>query len=152
MTSRGTVFGLLLAGLATLAACNGGGTGTVNVVVQPCVLPSGTTVTLAYPVPGATGVPDSPGQVVVAVSSPLPASWQVVLGVTGFGYYAESLLTPIAPGAIPTPYAAPTSSPISYEASGLTSALPAGTGIQVLLNDESSACNSYPQVGAFTTH
>lgn len=151
MTSHGAVCGVLLAGLCALAACSGA-TPQGYAAIQPCLLPSGTTVTLAYPVPGATNVPDSPGQVVVAVSSPLPAGWQVVLGVVGVGYYYESLLTPIAPSAIPTPYAAPTSTPISYEGSGLTSALPAGTGIQVLLNDQSSACNSYPQVGTFTTH
>jgi hypothetical protein len=152
MTSRAAPYGILIAALAALAACNSGIVTAPNVPAQPCVLPSGTTVTLAYPIPGATGVPDSPGQVVLAVSSPLPATWQVVLGVTGYGYYAEALLTPIAPAAIPTPYAAPTSTPISYEASGLTSALPAGASVQVLLNDESSSCNSYPQVGAFTTH
>jgi hypothetical protein len=151
MKSRTALLGALVAGVATLAACNTGSSVHGYTPIQPCVIPSGTTVTLAYPIPGATGVPDSPAQIVVAVSSPLPAGWQVVLGFNGAGYAAESLLTPIAPSAIPTPYAAPTSTPISYEGSGLTSALPGGTLVQVLLNDQTSSCNGYPQIGTFTT-
>jgi hypothetical protein len=151
MTSRAAIWGVLLVGLAALAACNSGSSGVGYAPIVPCVVPSGTTVTLAYPIPGATGVPDTPAQIVVAVSSPLPSSWQIVLGVTGYGYVGESLLTAIQPTAIPTPYASPTATPFSFEASGLTSSLPAGTAIQVLLNDESSTCNGYPQVGTFTT-
>lgn len=151
MRSRAALSGIVLAGVAALAACGGLSTsGTVPTIA--CVLPSGTQVALAYPVPGATGVPDSPGQVVVAVSSPLPASWQVVVEITGQVPTGGALLTAIQPAAIPTPYATPAFASPSYETSGLTSALPAATMVQVGLNDESSDCNSYPVIGSFTTH
>jgi hypothetical protein len=151
MRSRAVVFGLLLAGVSVLAACNGSASSQGYAAVVPCVFPAGTTVTLAYPIPGATGVSDALAQIVVAVSSPLPASWAVVLAA-GTAGSTETSLTAIAPNAIPTPYAAPTSSPISYESSSVVSgALPAGSGIAVLLEDTSSTCDGYPQVGTFTT-
>lgn len=118
----------------------------------PCVLPSGVLTALAFPIPGATNVPDSPGQIVVAVSSSLPATWQLVVQIPGVLLQGESLLTTIAPSAIPTPYAVPTFAAPTYEASGLTSALPPASTINVLLNDESSPCNQYVLVGSFGTH
>ena len=150
MTSRLAVCGVLLAGFGALAACTSSATPQGYTPVVPCVVPAGTTVTLAYPVPGATGVPDALSQVVVAVSSPLPATWKIVLGAAGNGY-GEELLTAIAPNAIPTPYAAPTSTPISYESSIVSGSLPAGSLVGVLLADTSSTCNAYPQIGTFST-
>jgi hypothetical protein len=151
MRSRAALLGIVLAGVAALAACGGLATsGTVPVIM--CVLPAGTQVALAYPVPGATGVPDSPGQIVVAVSSPLPATWQVVVEVPGQVATGGALLTAILPSAIPTPYATPSFASPAYETSGLTGSLPAASTVQIGLNDESSDCNSYPLIGSFTTH
>jgi hypothetical protein len=152
MKRRPVLLGIVVAGISALAACNGGGgANPPAVTVVPCVVPSGTLVALAYPEPGATHVPDSPGQVVIAVSSPLPATWQVVLEYPGGGLAPEGLLNAIAPSSIPTPYATPTFAAPSYESSGLGSALPAGTTLEVLLNDQSSSCNQFPQIGSFTT-
>ena len=106
---------------------------------------------LAYPVPGASGVPDSPGQVVIAASTALPNSWQVVLQFPYGGLLPEDLLNTVAPAAVPTPYATPSFANPVYQSSGLTSALPAATTVNVLLNNQASNCNSFPSVGTFTT-
>ena len=66
-------------GMLALAACGGGNSNSnPSVTVIPCVLPTGTQVALAYPISGATGVPDAPGQVVIAASPALPTNWQAV--------------------------------------------------------------------------
>ena len=152
MKLRPAFLGVLIFGMAVLAACsNGGGTNVPVLTLIPCVVPSGTLVALAYPEPGATAVPTSPGQVVVAVSSPLPNTWQVVLQYPG-GYLGwEGLLNTIAPASIPTPYAVPTFANPTYASSGLTSALPPNTTVNVLLNNQASVCNQFPQIGSFTT-
>jgi hypothetical protein len=152
MKTRPAFLGALLLGVAFLAACNGGGsTLQPQLVLIPCTLPSGTLVALAYPEPGATAVPTSPGQVVIALSTPLPNTWQVVLQYPS-GYLGwEGLLNAIAPASIPTPYAVPTFANPTYESSGLTSALPPNTTVTVLLNNQGSACNQFPPIGSFTT-
>jgi hypothetical protein len=143
---------VLIGTAAVLAACNGGGNASYpSVVSVPCVVPSGTLVSLAYPAPGATHVPDSPGQVVLALSSPLPNTWQVLLELSNGSLGSEGLLNPIAPSSVPTPYATPTFANPTYETSGLTSGLPANMLVTVLLNDQSSNCNQYPPIGSFTT-
>jgi hypothetical protein len=153
MKTRWSFLGALILGVAFLAACNSGTTtyAPPSYTVIPCTLPSGTLAALAYPEPSATAVPTSPGQVVIAVSTALPNTWQVVLQFPS-GYLAwQSLLNTIAPSAIPTPYAVPTFANPTYESSGLTSALPANTTINVLLNNQGSICNQFPQIGSFTT-
>ena len=145
MKRRPVLLGIVVAGISALAACNGGGgANPPPVAIVPCVVPSGTLVALAYPEPGATHVPDSPGQIVIAVSSPLPPS-TASAAATGPRCSARSA------SSIPTPYATPTFAAPSYESSGLGSALPAGTTMEVLLNDQSSSCNQFPQIGSFTT-
>lgn len=152
MKLRSAFLGALIAGAAALAACNnGGGTNLPVLTLIPCTLPSGTLVALAYPEPGATAVPTSPGQVVIALSTPLPNTWQVVLQFPYGPPAWEGLLNPIAPASIPTPYAVPTFANPTYETSGLTSALPPNTTVNVLLNNQASACNQFPQIGSFTT-
>jgi hypothetical protein len=151
MNVRSALWGGVLLSIVALAACNGGGNTNPAPVVVPCTFPTGTQVALAYPAPGATAVPDSPGQVVIAASSPLPNSWQVVLQFPYGGLAPEGLLNTIAPGAVPTPFATPTFANPAYQSSGLTSALPAAATINVLLNNQASNCNSFPQIGSFTT-
>jgi hypothetical protein len=152
MTLRPLFLGVLIAGIAFLAACNGGGNSTPPAqTLVPCSLPSGTVVALAYPEPSATAVPTSASQVVFAVSSPLPSSWQAVLAFPNGALVPEALLNPIAPSSIPTPYAVPTFANPTYQSSGLTGSLPSGTLVQVLLNNQASSCNEFPQIGSFTT-
>jgi hypothetical protein len=141
----------LFFGACALAACGGNGSNFNNFPNVQCVYPTGTVVALAYPAPGAVGVPDSPGQIVIAASPALPNTWQVVLQVPGGGVGYEALLNTIAPSAVPTPYATPSFASPIYETSGLTSALPSATTVTVLLNNTASNCNSYPAVGSFTT-
>jgi hypothetical protein len=151
MKTRLPIIGALIVGVSFLAACGGGGNaGPPAVVLVPCALPTGTLVALAYPEPGATAVPTNAGQVVLAVSSPLPNNWQVVLQLP-YGDFFEAVLNPIAPSSIPTPYAVPTFASPTYQSSGLTGPLPAGTLIEVLLNNEASDCNEFSPVGSFTT-
>ncbi|HEX3467407.1 MAG TPA: hypothetical protein VHT05_04945 [Candidatus Elarobacter sp.] len=135
---------------ASLAGCGGGNSTGPNVPIVQCVLPTGTQAALAYPAPSATGVSDSPGQVVVAASPALPSNWQVVLAYGGVFAY-ESVLNPISQSSVPTPYATPTFANPTYESSGLSGPLPSGATITVLLNNESSSCNGYLQLGTFTT-
>jgi hypothetical protein len=152
MKARLAVLGTFVAGISALAACTSGGNASLAPVASiPCVVPSGTLVALAYPAPGATHVPDSPGQVVLALSSPLPNTWQVLLELPNGSLGSEGLLNPIAPSAVPTPSATPTFANPTYESSGLTTGLPANTLVTVLLNDQSSSCNQYPPIGSFTT-
>lgn len=136
--------------VCSLAGCGGGNSSAPTVPVVQCVLPTGTQAALAYPAPGATGVSDSPGQVVVAASPALPGNWQVVLGYGNVLAY-ESVLNPISQSSVPTPYATPSFANPTYESSGLSGPLPPAATITVLLNNESSNCNSYLQIGTFTT-
>ncbi len=148
-TATALLFGAL-AGAVALAACGGGNTNGANPPVVQCTYPSGTQVALAYPAAAASGVPDNPGQIVVAASPALPNTWQVVLQFGNVLAY-ESVLNPIPQGSVPTPYATPGFANPTYESSGLSGALPSGTQITVLLNNEASACNAYPSLGTFTT-
>jgi hypothetical protein len=152
MKRRPAFLGALILGVSLLAACSGGGNaGPPAFAAIPCTLPSGTLIALAYPEPSATAVPTSPGQVVVAVSTALPNTWQVVLQYPGDYLAWEGLLNTIAPASIPTPYAVPTFANPTYQSSGLTSALPPNTTVNVLLNNQGSSCNQFPQIGSFTT-
>jgi len=135
---------------AALAACGGGNGGFSQPPAVTCVVPTGTQVALAYPVPGATGVPDAPGQVVIATSPALPASWQVVLQAGGF-FQSESVLNTIPQSSVPTPMATPSFASPVYQSSGLSGALGSATTFTVELNNEASNCNVFPVVGSFTT-
>jgi hypothetical protein len=149
-TTSALLCGAMLAACA-LAACGGGGnSNNVNVPVVACVLPTGTQVALAYPISGATGVPDAPGQIAIAASPALPSNWQVVLGFSNELLF-ESVVNPISASSVPTPYATPGFANPTYESSGLSGPLPSATAIAVLLNNEASSCNSYLQIGTFTT-
>jgi hypothetical protein len=140
-----------LVGICALAACGGGNSNSNgSIPVVQCVLPTGTQVALSYPISGATGVPDAPGQIVIAASPALPSNWQVVLAF-GNVFAFESVVNPISAGSVPTPSATPGFANPTYESSGLSGPLPSATTIAVLLNNEASSCNSYLQIGSFTT-
>ena len=63
----------------------------------------------------------------------------------------ESVVNPISAGSVPTPSATPSFANPTYESSGLSGPLPSATLITVLLNNESSSCNHYLNIGSFTT-
>lgn len=146
---------LALAVLSLIAAgCNSGSNN--NVPVIPCTLPSGTTVSMVYPIPGATLVPDNLSYVITASNVALPSSWQVVLlPPSGFvppgGTLTTTLPSPLpTPNVVPTPNASAT--PLVLQASSFAQTLLyAATPYQVGLNNTASSCNSYPIIGTFTS-
>jgi hypothetical protein len=153
MRGHPSSFGALLVAVSALAACSGNNSTArpyPTPTAFPCALPSGTQVALAYPISGATAVPDSPGQVVIAASPALPNTWQVVLQFP-VGLAGEGLFNTIPPSAVPTPYATPSFASPTYQSSGLTQALPSATVVNVLLNNQGSTCTTFPQIGSFTT-
>ena len=140
---------LMLSATLAVAACGGSNNNTTPTI--PCTLPSGTSVTLLYPIPNATNVPDALTNVVLAVKPPLPANWQVVLATSGSAYYGQSLTTGV-PVPLPTPIATtPLGSTVQYSSFIGTGGLFGNTVFQVALNNTNANCNSFPTFGQFTT-
>ncbi len=147
---------LALAVLSLIAAgCNSGNNN--NVPVIQCTLPTGTTVSMVYPIPGATLVPDNLGNVITASNVALPSGWQVVLlppyGIIGGGYLTTTLPSPLpTPNVVPTPSPSASATPLVLQASSFAQTLlPGATAFQVGLNNTASSCNSYPIIGTFTS-
>lgn len=158
MTGRRVRLGLLGAGLlgaCILAAC-GGGSSNPNAVSIGCPLPTGLQITLVYPANGATSVPTALPQVVLAVSSPLPASFQADLLETSSDLLTFGTLE-ASPSPLPSPlatagFANPIYQQYSYSTgTGSTFMVDAGTVYAVLLS-ENGCAPPFPQIGAFTTH
>ena len=142
---------LFIALLAVIGSTGCGGSNNNNTPTVDCVLPSGTSVTLVYPVPGATAVPDSLGSVILAVKPALPVGWQVVLGSSSSTYFG-GVLTTGTPVPLPTPIAAtPAGATLQYSTFVGTGGLAADTVFQVGLNNTNASCNTFPTFGSFTT-
>jgi hypothetical protein len=140
----------LLAVVLGSAGCGGSNNNSTPTVV--CALPAGTSVTLVYPIPNSTGVPDSLGSVVLAVKPALPIGWQIVLGSSSAASYFGGVLTTGTPVPLPTPIApTPAGSTLQYSTFVGTGGLPANTVLQVGLNNTNASCNSFPTFGSFTT-
>ncbi len=131
------------------AGCGGSSNNSTPTVV--CALPAGTAVTLVYPIPSSTGVPDSLGSVILAVKPALPVGWQIVLGSSSATYFG-GVLTTGTPVPLPTPIA-PTPAGSTLQSSTFigTGGLPGSTVFQVGLNNTNANCNSFPTFGSFTT-
>lgn len=140
---------------AALSACNASGGGTsVGPTPVSCPIPTG--AQQIYPIPGATGVPDAPAQIVIAVPSPFPASLNAVMDNSTSqadaninGYYA-SLFQVIQPSQIPQPAATPSFANPVYESSAVGVTFKSATQLYVYINDESSNCLP-AQFSSFTT-
>jgi len=147
---------LLLAGaLAALAlvACNGGSTYTAPTPGPTCN-PGATSEQLVYPAPGATNVPVSTTQIVIAVNTPLPNyTWNLALTSSAGTAYTANPLTLIAASQLPAGSAKTTIPNPSYESVQLISQLPASTTFTaVALNNPNSYCAPLIIPGAtFTT-
>ena len=147
---------LALAVLSLIAAgCNSGSNN--NVPVIPCTLPSGTTVSMVYPIPGATLVPDNLSYVITASNVALPSSWQVVLlppyGICSTWRRADHDIAVSAADAErrtdpPTPRRRPS---CCRRVLSRRLCSPRRPRIQVGLNNTASSCNSYPIIGTFTS-
>src|ERR1035441_3025938 len=71
---RAMPVGLFVVSSALLLGGCGGGSGLSN--SGACALPNGVQTTLVYPAPGATGIPDNFGLVVLGSTAPLPPTYQ----------------------------------------------------------------------------
>jgi len=133
-----------------LAACGGGNSLSTR---GQCTPPSGTQTTLVYPAPGATGIADDFGLVVLGSTAALPASYQVhVVNNTGQNAVLFGSMS-AAPNPLPTPIAPPAFANPVYQASvnpGQTFA--AGTIVSVYLNEEngSAYCLATLKLGSFS--
>ncbi len=137
------------------AACGGNG-GVVNPTPGPTCSP-GTTVQMIYPIPGATGVPDAPQQIVFAVASPLPNFWNLYISNASNGNgsvngYTNAGMQTITAGQVPSPSATPSFANPVYQSVTLSGALtPAATTWYVWINDTNGNCTPAGPVGSFTT-
>ena len=146
----------MLAGTAfALVACGGGGTTVSGPTPGPTCGPN-VQSQLIYPRPGATAVPDNIAQIVVAVSSPLPANTfnlaLTALNNGGGTAFTANPLAQISASQLPAGSATATIPTPTYESVNLISVLPSATQIQTGLNLPSSNCT--PQNipgGTFTT-
>lgn len=138
-----------IAAIAALAACN---TSTVNNTPGPCGSPPGVSQTvLAYPAPGATGIPDSIPQVIVGSTSAIPSGWGVtVVSTVGQGVNGAPFTT--APTPLPTPNQIPSFANPVYQSSAVNASPGfAGSTVTVYLNNLNSSCLPSQSIGTFTT-
>ncbi|HEX5275154.1 MAG TPA: hypothetical protein VFW34_07750 [Candidatus Rubrimentiphilum sp.] len=144
--SRAAIAVLLLA----LTACGGYSGGTYLTPIQ--CLYNGQSQ-LIYPIPGATNVPDAPGQIVFAVSRLFPSTFQVLIhndpnpntataGTAGF-------FQQINQSQVPQPSAAPSISNPLYESATISASFPHAT-YYVFLNDTLGGCTP-TFAGSFST-
>ena len=138
--------GLFGAALA-LAACGGGGGSSST--PSPCVTTG--SVSLVYPAPNSTGIPDNFAGVIFGTASGLASSSQALLLPAGSSTYEslESIAT--APSPLPSPNAIPTyASPVYQESASGGYVLPATTQIGVYYNNYGSNCTPV-LIGSFTS-
>jgi len=140
-----TLFAIGVLVVIGLVACNGSNP-SVNPTPGPTCNPN-VTSQLVYPAPGATGVSATISEMVVAVSSPLPANeYNLQLTDNANGAIAQTAnflnvipASQLPAGAAPTTIANPT-----YEAVGLVTSLyanfPPGATLQTSLNVPTTSC------------
>jgi hypothetical protein len=119
------------------------------------VPPTGVTTVLVYPAPGATGVPDNFGQVILGSSGAgLPSTYQAfVFDTTGGvnGFYFNGVTQAATP--LPTPAATPAFLNPVYQSSSSTDLYPwpQGHTLNVYLNDQSNqSCTPQTSLGSFS--
>jgi hypothetical protein len=134
----------LLSAAGTLAACAGSNNGPPD-----CGAPSGP-VELVYPLPGATGVPDTFPGVIFASTNGLPSTYEAILQEAGATLQVPQLKVKPAPSPLPTPYLQPYFQNPVFQVSGPTIVLAAGTKYRIYLNDANSDCNP-SFFGSFTS-
>ena len=133
---------------AVFAACSGNGP-AVSCNPGPLLAPP----VLLYPIPGATGVPDSPGYLVVANVGPASGSLYLYPQPQGTspGIAAQALGPVPSPAPSPAASAPANSTPLA----AIIVSLPAGTKYNVQFTaDQPSSCvqaQSSGSIGVFTT-
>lgn len=140
---------IAVAGAAcALAACNSGNS---NSTPGPCGTPPGVAQTvLVYPAPGATGVPDSIGNIIVGSTSAIPNTWGLtVINALAQGGNGAAFIS--APTPFPTPNQTPGFANPVYQSSSVAGLVTAGSTIAVFFNNLGSNCLPSTQIGTFTT-
>lgn len=135
--------------ISALAACSSYG----GVTLPPISCLFNGQSQLVYPMPGATNVPDSPGQIVFAVSRLFPSSFQVLVhndpnpntATAGTAAFFQQ----ISQSQVPQPSATPAISNPFYESASLSASFPRAT-YYVFLNDTLGGCTP-TAAGSFTT-
>ena len=151
-TKRRPSLSWALAGLAAtfagLTACGGSGSGPS--APQPPCAPSGA-VTLVYPAPNATAIPDNVSGIVFASQAGVAASSQaLLLPANTSGYFGFNVIV-AAPSPLPSPYLLPSfANPVLQESTNPNYVAPAATGIGVYYNNFAAYCTPV-FLGAFTT-
>ncbi|MBV9269948.1 MAG: hypothetical protein JO165_02560 [Candidatus Eremiobacteraeota bacterium] len=145
------VFLAAIVALGAFAACNSGGSN--NTPASPCTIPA-SSVSVVYPAPNATGVPGAFQQIIVAVSSPLPSSWNAVIQYTdpvnALQTRGGNQVVTVSPP-FPTPSATPSFANPVYQSSAFPSlVVPSNVTVSVFLNDLNSGCTP-TSVSSFTT-
>lgn len=133
-----------------LAACNNG-SNTPPSPPKPCPTPTGDTTVLVYPAPGATSVPGTFGQVIVASTIALPSGYDVLVtdAVNPNGVLGAPFTTASPP--FPTPNATPPFANPQYQSSAFNGVFASGQGVTVYINDPGSNCAPVGPVGTFST-
>jgi len=144
---RRMLFGLLGVAAVVIAGCN---SGTTSSTQPACGLPVGTSTVLVYPAPGATGIPDNFGTVVLGSTVALPGTYStfVVNNSTLNSVFFNQLGT--APNPLPSPNATPAFANPVYQSSGNPGAtFVAGSSVSVYLNNTNSNCVPTQLLGTF---
>jgi len=137
--------------ITALTACGGYNSGSYLTPIQ--CLYNGQSQPI-YPIPGATNVPDAPGQIVFAVSRLFPSTFQVLIHNdpnpnTATAGTAGSFQQ-INQSQVPQPSATPKISNALYESASISASFPRAT-YYVFLNDTLGGCPP-TTAGSFTTH
>ncbi|PZR57538.1 MAG: hypothetical protein DLM50_06075 [Candidatus Meridianibacter frigidus] len=114
-----------------------------------CVPPAGDTPFLAFPASGSTGNSPNIGQVIVADQTALGSGWDAVVTVSGIGSQLGGTFQPAALP-LPSPNATPPFANPVYESSAFNVAVPAGSTVQVSVNNLNSTCTPVV-IGSFGT-
>jgi hypothetical protein len=140
-----------------VAACNSNNNPAPIPTPGPtCQPPNGTQTALVYPAPGATGVVDANGQVVIGSTAALPTNqsgqnWQIVIADAVFpaGIAMPGTLQPTSPP-FPTPNATPSFANPQYQTQAFGSPFAAGQTVNVYVNNSASNCSPL-SLGSFST-
>jgi hypothetical protein len=148
---RATLVGCYAAAASALWIAGCGGNSSVS-TSGSCALPSGTQTALVYPAPGATGIPDNFGLVVLGSTAPLPPTYSVhVVNSTRQNALLFSNVR-AAPNPLPVPNApSPFNNPVYQASVNPGQTFVSGTTVSVYLNNESgsSYCLSTLNLGSF---
>jgi hypothetical protein len=136
-----------------LAACGGAGSGYGGFLNGSINCLFNGQSQLVYPIPGATGVPDAPQQIVFATSRLFPSTFEVRvntdpnpnLATNGVGAFFHQ----INQSQVPQPSGNPMMSNPLYESASTAASFPHGT-YYVFLNDTLGGCTP-TSAGSFTT-